>query len=110
LLKQGGSKSGQTLRENIHGIVDLDIHVVTDCRQLFLLGRNDSSVKTLDFPGARSVLGKTAGNKDGLAILFRLVSLVALILQLDCHFGDALGRSGVVIISVLETLTLALRG
>jgi hypothetical protein len=43
-------KPRQTLGENIHRIVDLDIHVVTDGRKFIFLRANDFPVLTLDLP------------------------------------------------------------
>ena len=44
----GGDTLRQTLGEDIHRIVDLNIHMVADCGELLPLGRNNSTVFRLD--------------------------------------------------------------
>lgn len=39
-----------TLREDVHWIVDLNVHVVANCGKLVLLGANDAPILGLDLP------------------------------------------------------------
>ena len=46
-----GDDRRRTLSQDIHRVIDLDIHVVTDCRQFIFLGADDLVILTLDLPG-----------------------------------------------------------
>jgi hypothetical protein len=72
---------GLTLRKDVHRIVYLDIHVVTDSRQLVLLGTDNSPILSPDLPCRRPLLGKLTRNNNGFAVLLRFVRLFTLVLE-----------------------------
>lgn len=79
----------RTLSQDIHGVIDLDIHVIANGRQFVFLSADDPSVFTLDFPGRATIFGESASNDDGLAVLFGFVGFLSLILDMDGDFGSA---------------------
>ena len=71
------------LCKNVHGIVDLNIHVVANCRQLVSLGRYDFAILRFDLVRGRAFLGEAAGDNDAVAVLFVPVCVFPLVLQDD---------------------------
>ena len=78
-----------TLSEDVHGIVDLNIHVVADGLQLLALRRDSPPIPRLDLVRRRAVPREAASDDDALAVLLRLVRLLALVLELYGYLGDA---------------------
>lgn len=72
-----------TLSEDVHRIVDLDVHMVADSLQLLTLRRDDLPVPALDLVRGSAILGEPAGNHDALAIVLRSVRFIALVLEDD---------------------------
>jgi hypothetical protein len=83
-----------TLRENVHWIIDLNVHMVTYGRQLVLLSGDDLAILGLDLPGGVSFLGEPAGNENTLAIFLGLIGFFALVLDGDGDFGYAVTWAG----------------
>ncbi len=73
----------RTLREDVHRVVDLDVHVVTDGLQLLALGRNKPPILAPDLVRGRAILGEATGYDNALPVLLRLVRFLSLVLQLD---------------------------
>jgi hypothetical protein len=80
------SSSQITLRKDVHGIVDLDVHMVTNRREIFALGRDYFTIPTLDLVRRGPFFGETAGDDDTVPIRVILVCFVALIFKLNRHF------------------------
>ena len=76
-----------TLRKDVHGVVNLNIHMVTNGSQLVLLGRDDFAILALDLPRGASLLCEPARNDNALAIFFGLVGFFALVLDGDSNLG-----------------------
>ena len=79
-----------TLSQNVHRIVHLDVHMVTDGSKLVLLCRNNLRlVFALDLPAGGAVASEFAGDDNGFAILLRLEGFFALVLDVNCNLGYA---------------------
>lgn len=57
-----------TLRQDIHRIIYLDVHMIAYLRQLVPFRGDDSSVLALDLIGGSSVLGETTGDDDAISV------------------------------------------
>ncbi len=82
----------QTLRQNIHRIVNLDVHMIANSSELFFLRAYDFAVFAFDLPGRITFLGELASNDDRFPIFLGLVCFFTLIFYLNRYFGSA-GRS-----------------
>ena len=82
----------RTLSEDIHRIVNLDVHMIANSSELFFLRANDFAVFAFDLPGRTAFLGELASDDDRFSIFPRLVCFFTLIFYLNRHFGSA-GRS-----------------
>ena len=78
-----------TLSEDIHGIVDLNVHMVADGLQLLALCRDSPPIPRLDLVRRRAVPREAASYDDALAVLLRFVGFLALVLELHGYLGDA---------------------
>lgn len=78
-----------TLRQDVHRIVHLDVHMVANLGQLVPFRGNDSTVPALDLVGRPSVLSEATGDDDAITVYLVVISFIALILQDKGHFGDA---------------------
>lgn len=80
----------RTLSQNIHWIVHLDVHVVTDSGELVLLRRDNLGlIFALDLPAGGAVASEPAGNNNSFTILLWLVGFFALVLNVDGNLGLA---------------------
>ena len=93
-----------TLCQDIHRIIDLDVHVVTDSSQLIFLGADDLPILALDFPRGIPLLGKFTRNHDGLSVFLGSEGFFALIFDMDGDFRGAERRLGWYIQQVLTLL------
>ena len=75
-----------TLGEDIHRVIDLDVHVITNGRELLAFSGDDPSILALDLIRGRAFLGETPGDHDTLAIILGAIRLFSLILQDDRYF------------------------
>lgn len=76
-----------TLGENIHRVVDLNVHMIADGSKFIFLGANDSAVLALDFPRAIALFGEFTSDHNGLSVFLGLVRLLPLVLQRNGDFG-----------------------
>lgn len=77
---------GYTLCQDIHRIVNLDVHVVTDSSQFIFLGADNLPVLALDFPRGIPLLREFAGDNDSFPIFLGSESFFALIFDMDGYF------------------------
>ena len=77
------------MSQDVHRIIDLDIHVITDSRQLIFLGADDLVVLALNLPSRGPILGESTGDMDRLSVFLWFVRFFALILKVDGYLGDA---------------------
>lgn len=75
------------LSEDVHRIIDLDVHVVTNIRQLFTLGRDRLAILGHDLVRRVAMDAEFPLNNDTVAVFPRLVSILALILDSNCNLG-----------------------
>lgn len=80
-----------TLRQDIHRIVHLDVHMVAYLGQLVTLRGNHSPLPALDLVGRSSVLSEPTSNDDAVAVDIMIIRFVTLIFEDKCNFGDAAG-------------------
>lgn len=80
---------GGILSENIHWVVDLNVQVVTNIRQLLSLSRDDLHVLSHDLIRRTACLAELTTNEDALAVHLWLVCIFALVLERYGNFGDA---------------------
>ena len=76
------------MREDIHRVVYLNVHVIADCLQLLALCRDDLAVPILDLVRRSAILGEPTGDNDALAILLWPVRFFALVLENDRDLRD----------------------
>jgi hypothetical protein len=57
-----------TLCQNIHGVVDLNVHMITNCRKFFSLVGNRCAVLGLDLVRGASLGIKLPGDDDTVTI------------------------------------------
>ena len=81
------TRSNDTLCQNVHGIIHLNIHVITNCSQFILLVTDGFSILTLDFPRRTAVPRPATCDYNSTPIFVGLVGFVSLILDVDRHFG-----------------------
>lgn len=74
--------------EDVHGIINLNVHVIADGSEFIFLSGYSLAVLALDLPSRGACLREAASDDDALAILFGLVGFLALILHGDRHFRD----------------------
>ena len=75
-----------TLRKDVHGIVDLDVHMVANGREFFALSRDYFAVPTLDLVRRGPFFGETAGDDDTVSKQVILICFIALVFKLNRHF------------------------
>lgn len=74
-----------TLSKNVHGIVDLNVHVIADGCQFVFLGGYSLTVLALDLPRRTAFFREATSDENALAVFFGLVGFFALILDRDRH-------------------------
>lgn len=77
-----------TLRQDIHRVVDLNVHVITDGLKLLSFGRNDLAVSALDLVRRRAVFGEAARDHNASAVVLGSVRLLPLVFQHNGHLSD----------------------
>ena len=80
------SSSQITLCKDVHGIIDLDVHMVANGREFFALGRDCFAIPTLDLVRRGPFFGETASNDDTVPIQVILICFIAVVFKLNCHF------------------------
>ena len=78
-----------TLGENVHWVIDLNVHVIADRLEVFAFGGDKLPVLAPDLVRRRAILGEAAGNDDALPEVLRPECFLALVLQLNCNFRNA---------------------
>ena len=78
-----------TLREDVNRIIDLNTHVVTDCRQVRSSCANRPQVLTLDLVATASRRREMPRDDDGVAIFVMFIRFLAFVLDHDSDFGPA---------------------
>ncbi len=76
------------MRKYIHRIINLDVHMVADGRQLLPLCGDHLSIPALDLVGRRAFFSEASSDDDAIAIYIMFIRLVALVLQLNRDFGS----------------------
>src|ERR1700691_1194250 len=71
----------RTLREDIHRVINLDIHMVANSSQFVLLRGDYLAILALDLPRRASLLREPARNDDTLAVFLGPVGFFTLILD-----------------------------
>lgn len=84
-----------TLCKNIHWVINLDIHVVADRRELISLGRDDSAIFRLDLVRRRAFLRKATRDHNAVAIDIVLIGVLSLVLEDDSHLCRTTKRCSV---------------
>ena len=72
--------------QNIHGVVDLNVHMITNCRKFFSLVGNRCAVFGLDLVRGASLGIKPPGDDNTVTIEVALVCFIATILEGNCNF------------------------
>lgn len=75
------------LCKNVHGIVNLDIHMIANSRQLVSLGGDNFAVFRLDLVRRRAFLSEASGDDDTVTVILVPVCIFSLIFQDDRDFG-----------------------
>lgn len=78
-----------TLCQNIHRVVDLNVHVITNCRKILSLVRDQSTVLGLDLVRGASLAVKPPRDDNAVAINIVLVCFVATVLEGDRDFRSS---------------------
>lgn len=74
------------MRKDVHGIVNLNVHMVANGREFFALGRDYLAIPTLDLVRRGPFFGETAGDDDTVSIQVILECFIALVFKLNRHF------------------------
>ena len=69
-----------TLGENVHWVIDLNVHVIADRLEVFAFGGDKLPVLAPDLVRRRAILGEAAGNDDALPEVLRPECFLALVL------------------------------
>jgi hypothetical protein len=76
----------RTLRENIHGIVELQLHLVAHCSELLLLGGYDFPLVAFQLVATRSFFRESSDDSDSRSIFIRLEGFLASVLYGNLDF------------------------
>ena len=78
-----------TLTEDVHGVIDLNVHVITNCREFVPFRADEFSILIFYLVVAAALFGKPTRNCDGVSINIGFESIFSLILECNCNFGPA---------------------
>lgn len=83
-----------TLCQDSHRVIDLDIHVVTNFRQLFPFRTNNFAVLGFDFPGRRTLGCESATDNNRVPEFPVPIRFIASVLQLNTDLSSTRGIKG----------------
>ena len=81
-----------TLREDVHGVVDLDIHMIAYGRELSTVVGYHFAVLCANLVRGGTVLCESPSNNDTRTVFLRLERLIALILDCDRDLSSTAKR------------------
>lgn len=79
----------RTLGQDVHRIVNLDIHMVADSLKFLAFCRDDLAIPALDLVRGRALLGEPTSDNNAPAVVFGPVCFLALVLKHHRNFCDA---------------------